>query len=217
MANIWTIDQLLTGENRGLFDSLKNQHVADIGGADGDLAFFYERLGASVDLIDYPPTNYNALVGAKTIKNALQSNVTIIDQDLDANPRLPRTYGFANFLGILYHLKDPYRVMESLSSQVLRLAVSTRISDYTAAIGHPDRTFIARSPIAYLLHPTESNNDPTNYWVFSEAGLRRLLERTGWRILDFRVFGDRERSDPYSPEADCRAFCYLETMHTRVI
>jgi tRNA (mo5U34)-methyltransferase len=36
-----------------------------------------------------------------------------------------------------------------------------------------------KEPSAYLLDPSESNDDATNYWMFSEVALRRQLHRPG--------------------------------------
>jgi hypothetical protein len=65
-------------------------------------------------------------------------------------------------------------------------------------------------PVAYLLEPYEvSQTDPTNYWVFSEAGLRRLAARAGWSVLDYRAVGDPARAEPAGP--DWRAWCLLRS------
>ena len=70
---------------------------------------------------------------------------------------------------------------------------------------------MARDPVAFLLNPKESNGDDTNYWIFSETGLRRLLDRTGWDICHFATSGSRFRSNPASGGADQRAFCLLRS------
>ena len=41
--------------------------------------------------------------------------------------------------------------------------------------------------IAYLLSPNELNNDSTNYWIFTVAGLKRLVDRAGWNVVGFRT------------------------------
>ena len=80
--------------------------IADIGGADGDLAFFLEQMGLSVDLIDNEPTNFNQLDGARVLKEALHSNVTIRTVDLDSQFTLSgEKYDSIFLLGVLYHLK----------------------------------------------------------------------------------------------------------------
>src|SRR4051794_37607650 len=66
-------------------------------------------------------------------------------------------------------------------------------------------------PIAYLVSPTETNNDATNYWIFSRTGLLRLFERTGWEVCCYKHFGNLEDSDPASDVGDERAFCLLKS------
>jgi len=49
--------------------------------------------------------------------------------------------------------------------------------------------------------PAETNNDATNYWIFSQEGLRRIIRRTGWEVRDFITVGDTRNSDPARPRA----------------
>ena len=116
-------------------------------------------------------------------------------------------YSVAFFLGALYHLKNPYYALETLAKQASYCILSTRVARCSPS---KDVDFSAL-PIAYLVDPSETNNDPSNYWIFSEAGLRRIVERAQWRILDFKTFGNRLDSDPASAEGDERAFCLLES------
>ena len=55
------------------------------------------------------------------------------------------------------------------------------------------------------------NHDCTNFWIFSEAGLKRLLSRTGWEICDYMTVGDTKQSTPHTLENDERAFCLLQS------
>jgi len=84
LSNFGALTQLLTGNNRQLFGPGEGLTVADIGAADGDTAFFLETLGYEIDIVDHAPTNYNGLRGARALKDALQSAVSIYDVDLDA-------------------------------------------------------------------------------------------------------------------------------------
>jgi 2-polyprenyl-3-methyl-5-hydroxy-6-metoxy-1,4-benzoquinol methylase len=192
------LDQLLGG-----------QPALDIGAADGDLAFFLERLGHAVEVIDHAPTNFNGLRGARLLADQLNSSVTIHDLDLDSYFGLPDTrYDLVFFLGILYHLKNPFLVMESLAKVTKHLLLSTRIARFA-----PRAEPIKHLPVAYLLDPTEANNDSTNYWIFSETGLVRLFDRSGWDVLARRSVGDTENSDPARPEHDERCFALLASRH----
>lgn len=210
MANFLHLDHLLTGEYRSVFDRLDESVVADIGAADGDLAFFCESRGAAVDIIDHGSTNFNGLRGARRMQQHLGSSVSIHDIDLDNQFTLPRErYDLTFFLGILYHLKNPFFVMEHLARRSETCFLSTRVAKYAG----PQRTSIQALPVAYLLGPREANNDPTNFWIFSTAGLRRLLDRCGWDVLAYATVGNVENSDPATAQGDERAFCYLRSRH----
>ncbi|MEN1727672.1 MAG: hypothetical protein AAGJ52_04455, partial [Pseudomonadota bacterium] len=91
---------------------------------------------------------------------------------------LQAQYDLVFFLGILYHLKNPYDVLEHLSEKAKHCFLSTRIARRTQ--DQPGE--LEHAPVAYLLNPDECNNDATNFWIFSEAGLIRLLDRCGWSV-----------------------------------
>lgn len=212
LSNFNILDALLTGENRSIFDRLGNDPIADIGAADGDLAFFLETLGHKVEIIDNGPTNMNGLRGARLMRDARKSTVEIHEADLDAHFDLPQnSYSVVFFLGILYHLKSPYYALESLAKRAKHCFISTKITKFAA----DKTTDLSQIPAAYLLAPDEANNDPTNYWILSDAGFRRLLDRTGWEILDYRHFGNTVDSDPATPAGDERAFCLVKSRLVR--
>ncbi|MBL0165246.1 MAG: hypothetical protein IPP82_16755 [Xanthomonadales bacterium] len=221
LSNFHHMGRLLTGSNRRLLDLIGSAPVADIGAADGDSAFFLESLGYDAHVVDYAPTNFNSCRGVRLLKEALESKVTIHEVDLDAQFDLPgENYGLALFMGILYHLKNPYSALESLARNARHAVISTRISRFNTASGslgnagvNRERVELQSIPCAYLVAPTETNNDPTNYWIFSEAGLRRILDRTGWSVLDFMTVGNTADSDPASNQGDERAFCLVKSRH----
>lgn len=183
--------------------------VADIGCADGDLGAFLAHLGATVDAVDHRETNFNQMrgVGLLAKELALAGKLDWFDIDLDGRFELPRRhYSFALFLGTLYHLKNPFYVLEHLAASVDWCVVSTRIASVT-----PEKNSMETEALAYLLGPREANNDPTNYWIFSSTGLRRLLDRTGWIVLNQERVGYAGKSDPVDPAADERMFLLLKS------
>lgn len=213
LANIWHLDRLLVRGNRDFLARIAGQPIADIGTADGDLGYFFESLGFEVDLIDWPATNWNSLRGARRLKDLLSSSVAIHEIDLDSQFRLPRErYGLVFLFGILYHLKNPFFVLEQLARSTRYCAISTRIARQTVN----GKVALDRAPLAYLLAPDECNNDDTNYWIFSLPGLERLAERTGWRIVSRFTVGDTRRSNPSEPDHDERAFMLLESKRPEV-
>lgn len=188
--------------------------IADIGCADGDLGLMLANQGHTVDLIDWPATNWNGLRGAKLLSARLELDVRIHEIDLDSQFQLPQAdYDFIFLLGILYHLKNPYYVLEQLAKRTRFCALSTRIARYASELGGDrkgNEIEIGHLPVAYLLNPDECNNDATNFWIFSLAGLRRLVERSGWKIVDEGCLG-AEDSNPSDNHRDQRAFMLLES------
>jgi tRNA (mo5U34)-methyltransferase len=209
LRNLKPIDELLTAGGFNLPDLCRGVHgkVADIGAADGDLAFFLEQNGFSVDAIDFEPTNFNRMQGIRILKEVLNSSVTIHSIDLDSQFSLPgEKYDMIFLLGILYHLKNPFFILEKLARIARRCFLGTRVARKV-----PNGRSFARYPVAYLLGPEECNNDSTNYWVFSGEGLKRLIDRTGWNVLAYTTIGDTRNSTPSDPDHDERAFCVLES------
>jgi 2-polyprenyl-3-methyl-5-hydroxy-6-metoxy-1,4-benzoquinol methylase len=207
LSNFWNIAPLMESVDH-LFAG--DKVIADIGAADGDLAFFLESLGNKCDIYDFGLTNYNALRGANFLKERLRSSVGIYENDLDSQFSMIGKYDIIFFLGILYHLKNPYYVLEKLRQHSEHLIISTRICRHFIA-GQSDSSSI---PAAYLLGPTESNNDPTNYWMFTIAGLERLFNRTGWSVIGIRTVGDTIASNPQDASHDERAFALLQKKDT---
>ena len=108
-------------------------------------------------------------------------------------------------MGILYHLKNPFYVLERMAKHTRHMFISTRIARHFRA-GTQD---VSNISAAYLLAPDESNNDSTNYWIFTKAGFERLIERTGWNLVTSFSSGI-PYSNPQDNRLDERVFALLE-------
>lgn len=193
-----------------------NVTIADIGAADGDLSFFLHSEYANhnmdlySDIIDYGPTNYNHLEGANLLVKHfhLQNNIRVFDMNIDRiGWILPRAqYNIIFLLGILYHLKNPYYVLENLAKYSEYVILSTRVMQYT-----PDRIYVGNNSLAYLVDNYEQNGDNTNFWTFTTVGLERLVMRTGWEILARQNVGDMMDSNPNDLNHDERCFMLLKS------
>ncbi len=180
--------------------------VLDLGAGDGALSFFLESLGYAVDAVDCSGANMNRMEGIRALANALCSQVDIRDVDIDAHFQLPRRYGLALVLGILYHLKNPYYALEHVAGRARYCFLSTRVARFT-----PSGALRTESePLAYLLDRAETNADPTNYWIFTPAGLERIVKRCGWSVMAQSRTG-AQHSDPVHSEADERIFLLLRS------
>jgi hypothetical protein len=222
MGNFEHLDLLLTGANRNLIRDITTKRAAEIGAADGDMSFFFESEGWDMTIIDNPPTNWNGLKGARLFKESTGSSVKIVEMDLDSQFVLEEQYDIVFFLGILYHLKNPFYALEELSRATRYAFLSTRIMQWSGPLEpggekpEKPRRLLEDLPVAYLLDPAECNNDSTNYWIFSDAGLKRLLDRTNWDIREYRIIGDAEEGDPFTNEHDARAFCLVESRRAQL-
>jgi hypothetical protein len=192
-ANLTQFEKLIQGGLQSLVEAAGDEPVADIGVADGDLAFLFESLGCAVTAIDWPGTNANQMRGLEVLRRELGSRVRILEIDLDDQFRLDgERFGLVLALGLIYHLKNPFYFAEKLAMHSRRAVFSTRIL--------PRGT--TSDAIARLTASREFEDDPTNFWFFSEAGLERLLDRAGWEITAKNVTGDG---------VDDRCFCLAES------
>ncbi len=187
--------------------ALRSGPVIDVGCGDGDVPFFFESLGCEVTVIDNPPNNHNWMEGVRELRERLRSPLRIFEVNMDYATQLPGgTYGLAIFLGVLYHVKNPYLALETLARQCRYCVLSTKVADVTKS-----GIFIRDEPLAYLLDRREINNDATNQWVFSPAGLRRMAKRAGWRIIDQLTLGCSEFSNPTDLDKDARMFLFMRS------
>jgi SAM-dependent methyltransferase len=203
-ANLFYLRRLMSEANLSLEEMTGAEPVLDLGAGDGALSFFFESLGYAVVAVDHSGTSINRMRGIRALAGKLNSQVRIRDLDLDARFDLDGQYGLALFLGTLYHLKNPFYVLELLSAHARFCFLSTRVARLS-----PDRQVrLEHSPVAYLVDAGECNADATNYWIFSPPGLMLLAKRAGWRVrasVSSRVFD----SDPVSAEGDERMFLLL--------
>jgi 2-polyprenyl-3-methyl-5-hydroxy-6-metoxy-1,4-benzoquinol methylase len=205
-SNLFCLQQLLVSAQLSLDTVTASRTILDIGAGDGALSFFMESLGYKVHAWDNSATNMNRMSGIRSLARALGSQIEITDADVDKGAAFVGYHGLALFLGILYHLRNPYGVLESLAHSARYCLLSTRI----ARLSKDRSVSMDAMPVAWLLDEAETNSDATNYWIFSYPGLLRLVSRTGWRVCSALTTG-AAASDPVSPGADERAFLLLES------
>ncbi len=190
LSNVPRLQRLLDQANLALPLPRPGLPVLDIGAADGHMSFLFERLGHEVHAIDHAPTNYNYMNGIRMLASSLSSKIAIHDLDFDARPFPPADqYSFSLLLGILYHLKNPFCVLENLSRRSPYLYMSTRLLSTLL-------TDIFPLPTVWLAGNRELNFDPTNYWLFTRRSLHRMLARAGWEVVAEQT--ERTRSAPFA-------------------
>ncbi len=159
--------------------------------------------------MDHPSGNHNGMEGVLALRLALGSQAAISQVDLNQPFMLPKNrYGAIFFFGALYHVKNPFHVLETLARHTEYCFLSTRIANTL-----PGGARIDTEPVAYLAGRDEVNHDDSNYWIFSRAGLERLLARTHWTVLDIITAGATEHSDPVEADRDERAFVLARSVY----
>lgn len=213
-ANVEFLDQILKQRGTGFAEFIANKRIVDIGCGDGDVSFICEMIGAAaVFAIDLPDTNANFMNGVRALRQELHSEIHVYsgnveDMDLSFLGRSDVIF----FLGILYHLPNPIRVLRKLSVVAPHMFLSTRIFDVLPEEGDSGRSLQHRR-LGYLLDPAEANNDNTNWWVMSEAGLNTMLSRSGWCIENsLRTGHPAGGAEPVHPKRDGRIFIYARSL-----
>jgi SAM-dependent methyltransferase len=207
MASLDHLSPLIQQHYPLIARALQSGPVLDVGCGDGDLACFFASLGLNVTAIDNPPTNYNWMNGIRDLRARLRVPLHIEERDVDAQFSLgDSAFGLTFLLGTLYHLKNPYYVLETLAKHSRYCLLSTRIAAVT-----PKKTRMEKEPLAYLLDDRETNDDASNYWIFSPTALLRLAKRSGWTVLAHVITDSKRRANPVDPDADSRMFLFLRS------
>jgi len=205
------LDDLLTGENRLLLEEPQARRIADLASSDGDLGFFLQSIGFEVDVID---GGENAVESARRLKRLLGSDASVYHVNIDHDFTLPATYDLVLCLGVFYHLRNPLLALDTLARVTRHCVISTKVMRYLARrpmFGRRRRMDVSEVPVAYLLDTYEvAPDDPTNYWVYSEALWRRMVARSGWTVLDYRAVGNVGHSLPAGVPEE-RAWCLLRS------
>jgi tRNA (mo5U34)-methyltransferase len=165
------------------------QTVLDIGSWDGFFAFEAERRGAQrVVAMDpacwrppaWGPRGWGTQQGFRLAHEVLGSRVEPLDIGLpDISPETIGTFDVVFFLGVFYHLPNPWLVLERAASVCRHLLVVET---------HADLLDHRRAAMAF--YPgDEMEGDPSNYWGPNSRALAGMLGAEGFRKVD--VYGER--------------------------
>ena len=211
--NIGHLTDLVRDKNRSFKDLVVNKRILDIGCGDGDMAFLCEMLGArEVAAIDWADTNFNFMHGVRALRERLHSKVQIMSGNLeDMDMSFLGIWDMILFLGTLYHLPNPIRVLRKLSVIAAQIFSSTRVFDILPGDKNVN---LANRQVAYLVTPRESNDDPTNWWMLSEAAVKLMFERSGWRVQASRRIDELVgKAEPADPKKDGRLFLSAHSVY----
>ena len=163
-------------------DSLAGRSVLDIGAWDGFYSFAAERRRASrVVAADHYAWHGEGWgtgrgkAGFELARAALGSRVEDVDIDvMDLSPERIGTFDVVLFLGVLYHLRDPMRALERVSSVTKDMLILETVIDMVG---------ISR-PAAAFYPGRELNDDPTNWWGPNPAAVEGMLRSVGFTRVE---------------------------------
>ena len=166
-------------------EDLSGKTVLDVGAWDGFFSFEAERRGAArVVAVDpacwrppaWGPDGWGTKRGFDLAHRALGSRVESLDiEDLTAlSPETVGTFDVVLFLGVLYHLPDPWPVLEAVASACSGLLILETHADFIDV----------RRPAMALYPGDEVEGDPSNWCGPNAAWLRAALTTLGFARVE---------------------------------
>lgn len=158
----------------GIPEDLRGKSVLDIGAWDGLFSFEAERRGARVTAMDTSfedGGNWGGTTGFNFARRQLGSKVEFRAGNVHAlDPATHGSFDFVFFFGVLYHLTNPVDALRRVRAVCRECCLIE-----TAFCMHPDGL---KRPLWEFNHGCD--NDPTNYWYPTVAGLAAVLRLAGF-------------------------------------
>ena len=157
--------------------------VLDIGAWDGYFSFQAERLGArcvlATDHFCWSGPGWGTKAGFDYVHDRLSSRVESKDIDVfGLDPKKLGKFDLVLFLGVLYHLTDPFGGLKKAADMCDEcLVVET----------HSDMNNINEPVMRYYLG-SELNNDQTNYWGPNAACLEAMMRELGFTRFEMSFY-----------------------------
>jgi tRNA (mo5U34)-methyltransferase len=163
-----------------LGDYVAGRTVLDIGAWDGYFSFEAERRGAArvvaTDHFCWSGEGWGNQQGFNYVHGRLNSKVEPVDVDVMDLPAAGLgQFDVVLFLGVFYHLKDPYVGLESAA----KMCANHLVVETVTAL---PRT---QQPAMRLFESGELNGDPTNFWAPNLPALELMLRTFGFKRIEF--------------------------------
>ena len=187
-------------ENSGSADFLGENGVErtlDIAGANGDVALVFAMSGYEASVSDLTLPWARGPLVASLLNEELNANLRVIDFDVDRHfdyadlekntfnagqynhVHERSSFDLITCTGLLYHLKNPFAFLESVRKLTRYAIIGTQIVNY-----FPDgEQRIDETGLVYLLDRAELNQDPTNFWIFTNESFHRLARLCNFRVI----------------------------------
>ncbi len=174
--------RVLAAEAEAVFPAdLAGRSVLDIGAWDGFFSFEAERRGAgdvlATDHFCWSGPGWGTKAGFDHAHAALASRVRAKDVDVFAlDPEVEGRFDLVLFLGVLYHLRDPFGGL----ARAAAMARDTLVVETVTALDHLAEPALRHFPGRSL------DDDPTNHFAPNTAALGSMLRELGFREVAIR-------------------------------
>jgi tRNA (mo5U34)-methyltransferase len=158
-------------------DDLSGRTVLDVGAWDGFFSFEAERRGASrVVALDGGVWQVGSIgkAGFEFARKVLDSKVEDVEMDVDEiSPERLGTFDLVLFLGVLYHLPNPFGSFLKVASVAARdIIIETHVD------------LVEQTVPAMAFYPDdECANDPTNWCGPNKAAVEGMLRFAGFKTI----------------------------------
>lgn len=175
-------EPVLAREADAIFvNPLNGKSVLDIGAWDGFFSFEAEKRGAasvlSTDHFCWSGPGWGTKAGYDFAHSALRSNCDSYDVDVfDLDPDKLGTFNVVLFLGVLYHLTNPYGGLEKAAAMADELLI---VETVTAQNHNPDAV------LQYFENDSLSD-DPTNFFAPNTKALCGMLRELGFSRIEVK-------------------------------
>jgi tRNA (mo5U34)-methyltransferase len=174
--------EVLAKEADAIFHyGVAGKSVLDIGAWDGYFSFEAEKRGASrvlaTDHFCWSGPGWGTKAGFDHAHKRLNSKVESLDIDVpQISPETVGSFDVVLFLGVLYHVKDPFASLERVASVTSEMMV---VETESAFDPFP-------WPLMRFYEGTELNNDPTNFWAPNKACLEAMFRELGFKRTEIK-------------------------------
>ncbi|MBX3388220.1 MAG: DUF1698 domain-containing protein [Phycisphaeraceae bacterium] len=157
----------------GLPERLDGMTVLDVGAWDGFYTFECERRGAQVTSADtWNPEHFVTSEGYAVAHRVLRSKAKPIRVSVhDLDPAVHGKFDLVLFLGVLYHLTNPFEALQRLRAVTKKTLIVETASDMRLANG-PALGFYSGSELA---------SDDTNWFAPNAKALVGMCRAAGFR------------------------------------
>lgn len=175
------IEYLRSAADQVFSHPVAGRTVLDIGAWDGYYSFEAERRGAArvhaTDHFCWSGPGWGTKAGFDFVHRQLHSRVEATDVDVFAlDPEKLGRYDLVLFLGVLYHLTDPFGGLKKAAAMA---------SDELVVETHTDMNDVAEPVMRYYLGG-ELNGDGSNFWAPNEPCLVSMMRELGFSRFESR-------------------------------